>query len=248
MPPPSVPLQADISAALDWWREAGVDATFTDEPHGWLADPAAQESPAEAPTRAERAKPAPAPLSQIGGAPALWPQDLAEFRDWWLTEPSLDEGGLSPRIAPVGEPGAALMVLVAMPEDGDRDTLLSGPQGRLLDGFLSAAGMPPETVYRGTVLPRHTALPDWTALAAHGMGAVLARHVSLARPARLLILGRNILPLCGHDPAQQAPALRFFNHEGGRVPALAEVGLERLLANGQSRVRLWKRWLDWTDG
>ena len=248
MPRLSAPLQADIAAALDWWREAGVDATFTDDPRGWLASHAAQESPAEATVSAERPKPAPAPPTQIGGTQVLWPQDLAAFRDWWLTEPSLDEGGLGPRIAPVGEPGAALLVLVAMPEDGDRNTLLSGLQGRLLDSFLSAAGLAPETVYRAAVLPRHTALPDWAALAAQGMGAVLARHVSLARPARLLILGRNILPLCGHDPAQQAPALRFFNHEGGRVPALAEVGLERLLANGQSRVRLWKRWLEWTDG
>jgi len=241
-------LQADIAAALDWWREAGVDATYFDEPRGWLADPAEPEPRAEARQRAERPKPASAPPAQIGGAQALWPQDLAAFRDWWLTEPRLDEGGLSPRIAPLGAAGAALFVLVAMPEDGDRDTLLSGPQGRLLDGFLSAAGLAPETVYRAAVLPRHTALPDWAALAAQGMGSVLARHISLVRPARMLILGRNILPLCGHDPAQRAPAVRFFNHEGGRVPALAEVGLERLLANGQSRLRLWKRWLDWTDG
>ena len=248
MPPPSAPLHADIAAALDWWREAGVDAAFSDEPRGWLADPATPERPAEAPARDERAKPAPAPVAQIGGAQALWPQDLAAFREWWLSEPSLDEGGLTPRIAPSGEPGAALMVLVAMPEESDRDGLLSGAQGRLLDGFLAAAGLKPETVYRAAVLPRHTALPDWDALAQQGMGAVLARHVSLARPARLLILGRNILPLCGHDPAQQAPAVRFFNHEGGRVPALAEVGLERLLANAQSRARLWRRWLDWTDG
>jgi len=25
-----------LAAALDWWREAGVDCAFLDEPQGWL--------------------------------------------------------------------------------------------------------------------------------------------------------------------------------------------------------------------
>lgn len=246
MPRPS-PLQTDIAAALDWWRGAGVDAVYADEPQAWLADPAS-EAPAS-PGEGKRAeKPEPPPAALIGGPRAAWPRDLESFKEWWLAEPLLDEGGLAPRVAPVGEAGAALMVLVAMPEEGDRDTLLSGPQGRLLDGFLAAAGLAPEQVYRAAALPRHTQLADWGELERQGLGAVLAHHVALAKPKRLIVLGRNILPLCGHDPAQGAQKLRAFNHEGGRVPALYEVGLERLLSNWQSRARLWQRWLEWTDG
>lgn len=247
MPRPS-PLQADIAAALDWWREAGVDAVYSDEPRGWLAEPAAEVTPA-APRARAPAEVAPVVLeAPIGGPRASWPQDLDAFRRWWLAEPSLDEGGLSPRIAPVGEAAAELMVLVAMPEEADREGLLSGPHGRLLDGFLKAAGVAPEQVYRAAVLPRHTPLADWAELGRQGMGAVLAHHVALARPKRLLVLGRVILPLCGHDPAQGAQQLHSFNHEGGRVPALYEAGLERLLGNAQLRARLWQRWLEWTDG
>ena len=28
-----------LEGALDWWREAGVDADFTDQPSGWLLEP-----------------------------------------------------------------------------------------------------------------------------------------------------------------------------------------------------------------
>ncbi|ANY20796.1 hypothetical protein A6F68_02296 [Tsuneonella dongtanensis] len=234
---------------LDWWREAGVDAVFRDDPHAWLTDPdAAAEEPIEAPQRRIADEVPPIALEPtIGGPRESWPTDLAAFQRWWLAEPSLDEGGLSPRIAPAGEAGADLMVLVAMPEEMDRETLLSGPHGKLLDGFLRAAGLPGEKVYKAAVLPRHTPLADWAQIERQGMGELLAHHVALVRPKRLLVFGRNILPLCGHDPAQGAQKLRSFNHEGGRVPSLFAAGLERLLGNGQLRARLWQHWLDWTE-
>ena len=245
MPRPS-PLESDIAAALDWWREAGVDAVYSDEPRGWLADPVS-EAPKAKPQAIDEVAPV-ALEAEIGGPRANWPQELEGFKPWWLAEPSLDEGGLAPRIGPVGETGAELMVLVPMPEEGDREALLSGPHGRLLDGFLSAAGLAASQIYRAAALPRHTPLADWAELGRQGMGALLAHHVALAKPKRLLVLGRVVLPLCGHDPAQGAQKLRSFNHEGGRVPALYEVGLERLLGNWQLRARLWQRWLEWTDG
>ena len=240
------PLQADVGAALDWWREAGVDTDYSDAPQAWLSDPSSS-TPATVNAQKTPASAELSPEPKIGGARTAWPQDLASFHDWWLGEPSLDEGGLAPRIAPVGDAGAELMVVVAMPEESDASTLLAGSQGKLLDGFLAAAGLPSAAIYRAAVLPRYTPFPDWAELERQGMGTVLAHHVALVRPKRLMVLGRVILPLCGHDPAQGAQKLRSFNHEGGRVPTLYEVGLERLLVNWQSRARLWQRWLEWTD-
>ena len=244
------PLKDDIAGALEWWREAGVDAAYADEPQAWLAEPETPDQllSSTPETRRNSAPTLEPPTPKIGGIREAWPSNLAEFSNWWLTESSLDEGGLYPRVSPSGEAGAELMVLVPMPEEEDRDALLAGPQGRLLNGFLSAASLSPRQVYRAAVLPRHTPLAEWAELERQGMGAVLAHHVALARPRRLLVLGRNILPLCGHDPAQGAQMLRSFNHEGGSVPALFAAGLERLLGNWQLRARLWQHWLDWADG
>ncbi|MGN3973103.1 hypothetical protein [Tsuneonella sp. SYSU-LHT278] len=242
------PLAADIAAAFDWWREAGVDAVFHDDPRTWLADPAKLDDRTQ-PARPvpDRPTPVAVPEPTIGGPREGWPQDLESFRQWWLTEPSLDEGGLAPRLGPIGAAGPELMILVPMPEEDDREMLLSGPHGNLLSGFALAAGLGLNTVYRASVLPRHTPLADWDQVRRHGMSALVAHHVALVRPKRLIAFGRNILPLCGHDPAQGAQKLQSFNHEGGRVPALFEAGLERLLGNWQLRARFWRRWLDWTD-
>lgn len=248
---PPLPFAKQVAAAFDWWREAGVDADFSDEAAGWLADPVAEETgnPREEPPRriVETAPPPQPPVQPVGGDSVNWPGTLPEFRQWWLTDPSLDKGGIAPRVASRGEVGADLMVLIAQPEEGDTERLLSGPLGALLDGFLDAAGIDREKAAFAAVLPRHTPVPDWRGLADRGLGKILSHHVGLHAPKRMLILGRNILPLCGHDLAQGAATLQIFNHDCGQVPAMAEVGPERLLANAASRARLWQRWLDWTD-
>jgi DNA polymerase len=243
-PRPTPTLAESLAAAQAWWREAGVDYGYRDEPLGWLAD----EEPAGQPTPA---MPAPKPEpehSPIGGERAGWPQDLAAFRRWWLEELSLDVGGLHPRVAPRGEAGAELMMLVTMPEADDRETLLSGAHGRLLASFARAAGLAPETVAIAAALPRHMPLPDWNALAARGHGEILLHLLALARPQRLIVFGRGILPLLGHSPAQGAPAVSELSIQGRPLPLLWTYAPENLLKSDRERATLWRRWLDWTDG
>ena len=245
------PLLADqIAGALAWWRDAGVDCDYLDGPVAWLsAETAAADGAKAAPAPAapgKAAAPAPPPAEQIGGPSAVWPATLEAFTAWWLTEPTLDGGTVRDRVAPRGAAGAELMVLVAQPEAGDGEILLSGPEGQLLDAFLSAAGIAPEQVYRAAALPRHTPLPDWAALTTGGLGAVTAHHLALVRPAWLLVFGENILPLIGHGPAQSAKDLLSFNHEGRSLPVLGAYGLGAMLARPKAKARFWQRWLDWT--
>lgn len=238
-------LAEQIAAAQAWWREAGVDFTFHDEPQGWLAD----EEPEQPNTPARPTAPAPAapPKPRIGGDASTWPRDLAAFPNWWLEEPSLDVGGLSPRVAPRGAANAELMLLVPMPEAGDTDNLLSGPEGRLLASLVTAMGLSPEAVYLAAALPRHVPLPDWNQLNQAGLGEVLAHHIGLVAPERLMVLGTRILPLLGHDPAQAAPGVSEFAIQGRKLPVLASYAPERLLGNARQRAGLWRSWLDWTD-
>lgn len=243
---------AAIAAVLDWWREAGVDHAFSDDPRTWLAEPAAAAPEAEPErgfTPPPPPPPRPAPAStmaeRIAGLDNL-PGTLADFQAWWLAEPSLDGGQTGGRVAPRGAAGAALMVLVDHPEAEDRDVLLSGPQGRLLAAMFTAMGIGADQAYIAACLPRHMPLPDWAALDGAGLGLVVRHHIALARPQRLLLFGRHISPLLGHDPTKSAEPLREFNHESVSIPLLMAPGLANLAGRPRSKAGLWQAWLDWT--
>ena len=239
----------EIASLLAWWRAAGVDCAFGEEPKGWLKP---LEVKAEAVAAAERVVAPkrevvvePAPVVRFGGDAAGWPGELAAFQEWWLAEPALDGGAVRGRVPPRGAAGAKLMVLVGDPEPEDEGRLLSGPHGRLLGAMLAAMGLGEEVVYLASVLPRHTPLADWAGLAAAGLGEVVRHHVALVRPARLLVFGGGILPLLGHDPAQKPAFLPFVNHEDGSVALLGAPELGLLARRPGAKAAFWRSWLGW---
>ena len=238
-----------LSGAIDWWREAGVDLHFVEEAQTWIGPDA--EANETAPARPTRPVPRPEP-EQAAPPPLLagragWPETLEDFAQWWLAEPALDLGGAVPRIAPRGPARPSLMVLVAEPEADDTEMLLSGPLGRFLDAMLDAAGIAGDTVYRASALPRNTPLADWSAATTNGLGDVTLHHIGLVAPERLIVFGRNILPLLGHDPAQNPASLQKINHQDRIIPVLAGWDLAALLSRTKARAALWQRWLDWTE-
>lgn len=263
----SSPLSAQIAAALDWWREAGVSYAYSDEPQEWLEEIAPERgaqngSPPPPMMRAKPEPPPPPPRPRLGGDVAQWPATLADFAPWWMGEPTLDATGTTGRVPPRGAAGAALMVVVPMPENGDAQTglLLSGPQGKLLLAMLRVMGLEADDCYLAAALPRAMPAPDWDLLRSEGMGAVLAHHIALAAPRRLLLLGDRILPLLGHDPSQKPALLSLINQSGAGqsrpepgtdasgVAVLVGQDLGMLLENPRRKAGFWRSWLHWSNG
>lgn len=232
---------------MDWWRDAGVDGDFRDDPADWIAPPAVVETLPDLPgftpqaNRIVEATPAAPVIARTD-----LPTDLAAFAAWWLAEPSLDGGRSGGRVAPRGPVAADLMVIVPEPEVDDRESLLSGPLGGLLDAMLRAMGIASDAVYFASALPRHTPMADWPDLARQGIGTILCHHVGLVRPRRLIAFGGNILPLLGHDPAHSSAVLTHFNHENGNIPLLVARDLTALRERPRWKAGLWQGWLDWT--
>lgn len=255
-PPPS--LTREFSAAMDWWRDAGVDLDFTDDATVWTgseeavpAETGARKNDAAAPAcinaaNVENNEPAPPTIARfnlLGDSP---PMSLAEFHTFWMEAPGLDGVGPRGRIAPRGGAGADIMVLVVDPEEADRETLLSGPQGSLLSNMLAAMGIKVEDAYIASALPRHTPMADTQTIAAGGMDAVTALHIELVRPKRVLALGAGILPLIGHDQAQGAPSLPKINHAPSGISLLVSEGLDSMMSMPRLKARFWRRWIEWS--
>ncbi|WP_338245210.1 hypothetical protein [Aurantiacibacter hainanensis] len=237
-----IPLGEKFAATIEWWRDAGVDCQFSDEivpllSEDELPSPARPAAP-QAAQVAEAEKP-PEPRIKASDLP----DTLAEFRTWWVGPDNPFGASHAASLAPIGKEDAPIMVLTTMPETDDRDSLLSGPQGRLAGNILRAIGIDADTAYFSSALPMHTTLPDWNGLIGEGLGTVIAHHISLARARRLLVFGSRIPALLGHDPAE--PPESFDRH--GDVPALATFSPDRLLDHARQRARLWKRLCEWTS-
>jgi len=251
----------DIAAALDWWKGAGVDLDMQDKAQSWLdadikpveADATSTPTPAPKPVRKA---PPPRPigadiegLAKVPGDEADWPATLEAFQTWWLEDEKFAPAGAFPKISPRGAANADVMIIVGQPEEQDTDRLLSGQQGQVLSGFLRAAGIAADTLlYVASALPRHTLRPDWGEVDSVGYGQLLAHHIRLAAPKRLIVFGRDILALFPHESAQDSAFLQFINHDSRNIPLLPARDLANLARRGGFRAKFWQQWLDFTDG
>ena len=248
-------LSEEIKASMEWWRAAGVDHDFTDDATAWMGDVPqddVSDSEARTPQNRDPVPQADSPAAKTSSAPRVDllgdspPGTLAEFREFWLTAPGLDAIGPRGRVPPRGESGAKLMVLVVEPEEGDGEALLSGSQGRLLAKMLNAMGLSESDIYLASALPRPTPMADTASIAAAGMDALTAHHITLAAPQSVLAFGGNILPLIGHDLPKDPQSLREINLVNPPMPLLVSEGLDSLMAMPRLKARFWRRWIEWS--
>lgn len=220
----------EIDSLTSWWREAGVDTIVADEPRSWL----------EAETG--KAKPRPAAPTAGTSAAAEMPGDLEAFRNWWRDH---DFAGLprSDRLEPSGDPASGLMVLLDMPEAADarEGRLASGDVGLLLDRMLAAIGRDRASIYLASLSP--AAMPGGSiadeAIAA--LAAAARRHIALAAPALLLLMGEaTSRALCASNLAEARGELRTVNHDGGNVSAVATFHPRFLLRQPGLKSESWK--------
>jgi DNA polymerase len=242
-----------MSAVLQWWREAGVDALYEDEPHGWRASepahsPDAAPGPATPAALPDAVTSAPPPMAEpepvmAGGPRADWPGDLAAFKSWWMTDASLGEGT---RIAPEGEAKAKLMIFLASPTNSGSGGLLSELEDRLLSAMLRAMGIAREQTYIAAMLPAAQPVVDWRTASQGGWGDLALQHMKLAAPERAIVFARRLQPLlCGADTSPQMPQ-QMLDTGDAPLPALFSWNLEALAGSGARLAQFWNRWLDWT--
>jgi len=169
---------AEARSALAWWLEAGVDAAVQEAPRNWLKP---------APPAAPRAKPA---AVEIPREPL--PESLEALREWLsssLQVPMARAGAR--RVLPSGGEKAAVMLLVDAPsaEDLAAGQPIGGDAWMLATRMLKAIGLTPEQAYSASLSCVHSPGARLDDAAREACAEIARRHVRLAKPQRLLLLG-----------------------------------------------------------
>ena len=162
----------EAASALRWWLDAGVDIAIQEQPRNWFES-------------------GPVPQSGEEQAPAAEPvaDSLDGFRQW-LASP---EGPLASRSRPVLPQGAEGAEIMLLSEPPARDELASGlPIGgesaQLMERMLAAIGMAGEA-YSANLACFHSPGARLSPKQLEQCASAARKHVALARPKRLLLLG-----------------------------------------------------------
>ncbi len=238
---------ADL-AALAWQVELGADEAIGEAPVNRFDVPAARPRPAVAPAApvAEGAAPvaegaAPAALAAACGDLAALRAAIGGF------EGSALRRGARNLVFADGDPAARVMVIGEAPgRDEDRAGLpFVGPSGQLLDRMLAAIGLsrraddPALGAYITNVLPwRPPQNRDPSGDEAALLAPFLFRHIELARPEVLLLLGspavRTVLAT-----SDGVTRLRGRWQAWRGVPAIATWHPAALLRDGEKKREAW---------
>lgn len=210
----------EAASALRWWLETGVDVAIQENPRNWF----------------ERAKTPEIPQPE---APAPLPESLDAFREWLSSSPDAPLASARSRtVLPQGAQGAEVMILSEPP---GRDELASGqpiggPAAELMQRMLEAIGMA-EQAYLANLACFHS---PGTRLSSEQMdqcASAARRHVELARPKRLLLLGDAPSRALLGKPLLQA---RSHVHKIEGVRTVATFHPRQLLKRPSDKALAWK--------
>jgi DNA polymerase len=158
----------EAASALRWWLEMGVDAAIQETPRNWL----------------EPAPSAPEPEAAL-------PETLQEFRDWLSGDPAAPLAtARSKAVLPVGAEDAEIMLLSDPPtrEELASDAPIGGEAAQLVRRMLQAIGMA-DSAYSANLACFHSPGARLSPEQIEQCAAAARRHIALARPKRLLLLG-----------------------------------------------------------
>lgn len=229
------------ASALDWWHMAGVDTLVAENPRDWTATVARARPPHQ---RDQRTR-APGPAAP--NAPAPMPATLETFLAWRYGPDAPEAQWPGTPIAPTGDPGAAIMVVVDVPDRDDTATgaLLSGESGRLFDRMLAAIGLDRAAVHLAPMCRVRPVAGRITPEIETRLIEIVRHQVALIAPRRLLILGNApSRAFTGMDVARARGSLQSINLTRGEsfvtVDMVASFHPRLLLERPADKARAWK--------
>jgi DNA polymerase len=219
---------AEARSALAWWLEAGVDVAVQDQPRDWLAPPA---------QRAQNKASPQLPASNVA-EPAH--ETLAELQQWLASSTQLPlASATARRILPQGPEEAAIMLLTEAPtlEDFAEGQPIGGESWELTKRMLAAVNIPADQAYSASLSCFHVPGARMSAEDRAACAEVARRHIRLAKPKRLLLLGDGPAQALLGKPL---PRARGHAHKIEGVRAVVTFHPRQLLNQPSNKSLAWK--------
>ena len=212
--------EREAASALRWWLEAGVDIATQEEARNWF-----ERGSSTAPVEEPQAE-APAPAS------------LETFHQWIAGSNAPLFTGRSKPVLPQGVEGAEVMLLSEPPtrEDLASGLPIGGEAAELMDRMLAAIGMAGKA-YSANLSCFPSATPRLSPKDLDSCGESARRHVALAKPKRLLLLGDAPCRAVLGKPLLQA---RGHVHKVEGVRTVATFHPRQLLKRPSDKALAWK--------
>jgi uracil-DNA glycosylase len=235
--------RAEAASLLGWWLEAGVDTAIADEPRNWLAPPRVPLAEAEerleaGPPHSFRQSVAPAGVPQPPLADL--PRSLEDYHAWLRTGSDLPlfRAGAA-RALPHGPAGARLMLLTGFPalEDAAEGRPIGGEALALATRMLAAIGLTLEETYVAGLSCFAAAGARMSDREKEACREAMLRHIELASPERLLLLGDAPARLLLDQTLVQA---RGRVHRVGGRPAVVTFTPAHLLKRPGDKPLAWR--------
>jgi DNA polymerase len=219
---------AEARSALAWWLESGVDIAIQEDARDWLKPPVPKQAvsaaaPAEAPNVTRPSH-----------------ETLAELQEWLATSAHLPlASSTSKRILPQGPEEAPVMLLTDIPtlEDYAAGQPIGGDSWALAQRMLAAIGIKADHAYCASLSCFNAPGVRMSAKDREDCAEIARRHIALARPKRLLLLGDGPSQALLGKPIAQA---RGHLHKVEGVRAVATFHPRHLIKRPADKSLAWK--------
>jgi DNA polymerase len=219
---------AEARSAVAWWLDAGVDVAIQDEPRNWLK-PAPKAPPAIA------AEPTPPPNVATPSH-----ETLSELQAWLSSSMQLPLASpSSKRVMPHGAEDAEVMLLTDSPalEDLTAGQPIGGEAWELAKRMLAAIKIPAEDAYAATLNCIHAPGGKLSPADREACAEIARKHIKLAKPKRLLLLGEGPSQALLGKPLPQA---RGHVHKVEGVRAVVTFHPRQLINQPSNKALAWK--------
>ena len=210
----------ELADLLEWWVEAGVDVAVAEEPRNWL-------------------RPVHAPASLVANVAEPSHETLAALQDWLASSVQLPlASATAERILPHGPANAALMLLSDAPalEDLASGQPIGGEAWTLAGKMLAAIGLAADQAYSASLSCFHTPGARMSEQDRAACAELARKHIALARPQRLLLLGDGP---CKALLGQPLLAARGHVHKVEGIRAVATFHPRWLLQRPSDKAKAW---------